>query len=74
MTGSAAGTDGLTPEVGLLKTIVENLERTPIPVDPRAAGFWREQGIELEAGTPRRRASQPPFPSPDNMNGQVLKK
>jgi hypothetical protein len=39
-----------TLEVGLLRTIVGNLERTPIPVDPRAVAFWRAQGIELPPG------------------------
>ena len=34
----------LANEVGLLRTMVRNLERTPMPVDPRAVAFWRAQG------------------------------
>jgi hypothetical protein len=37
----------LAQEVGLLRIIVRNLERTPIPVDPSVAAFWRAQGIEV---------------------------
>jgi hypothetical protein len=40
----------LQHEIGLLRTIVRNLERTPIPVDPRAVAFWRAQGIEVPPG------------------------
>jgi hypothetical protein len=39
--------ESLAREVGLLRTILRNLERTPIPVDPRAVAFWRAQGIEV---------------------------
>ena len=42
----------LPEEVGLLRTIVRNLERTAIPVDPRAVSFWRAQGIEVPPGDP----------------------
>jgi hypothetical protein len=34
-------------EIGLLRTIVRNLERTPVPVDPTVAAYCRAQGIEL---------------------------
>jgi hypothetical protein len=40
----------LAQEVGLLRIIVRNLERTLIPVDPRAVAFWRTQGIEAPPG------------------------
>ena len=40
----------LANEVGLLRTMVRNLERTPMPVDPRAVAFWRAQGIEVPVG------------------------
>ena len=40
----------LAHEVGLLRTIVRNLERTHIPVDPRALALWRAQGIEVPSG------------------------
>jgi len=40
----------LAHEVGLLRTIVRNLERMPIPIDPRALALWRAQGIELTPG------------------------
>jgi hypothetical protein len=36
----------LAHEVGLLRIIVRNLERTLIPVDPRAIALLRAQGIE----------------------------
>src|SRR5258706_2243807 len=39
--------ESLAREVGLLGTFLRNLERTPIPVDPRAVAFWRAQGIEV---------------------------
>lgn len=42
----------LARAVGLLRTIVGNLERTPVPVDPRATAFWRAQGIEVPPGDP----------------------
>lgn len=41
---------GLPQEVGLLRIIVRNLERTVIPVDPKAVAFWRAQGIEAPPG------------------------
>ena len=40
----------LTQEVGLLRILARNLERIPIPVDPRAAAFWRAQGIKAPPG------------------------
>lgn len=43
-------TEPLANEMGLLRTIVRNLERTPIPVDPRAVAFWREQGVAVPSG------------------------
>ena len=42
--------ESLAHEVGLLRTIVRNMERTLIPVDPRALAFWRAQGIEVPSG------------------------
>jgi hypothetical protein len=44
--------EALTSEVGLLRAIVRNLERTVIPVDPRALAFWRDQGIQVPPGEP----------------------
>jgi hypothetical protein len=44
--------ESLPQEVGLLRTIVRYLERTPIPVDPRALAFWLAQGIEVPPGEP----------------------
>ena len=44
--------EALTQEVGLLRTIVRNLERSPIPVDPRVLAFWRAQGLEVPPGDP----------------------
>jgi hypothetical protein len=40
----------LANEIGLLRTIVRNLESTPIPVDPRAVAFWRAQDVEVSPG------------------------
>jgi hypothetical protein len=42
--------EALAQEVGLLRIIARNLERIPIPIDPRAEAFWRAQGIELPPG------------------------
>jgi hypothetical protein len=42
--------EALANEIGLLRTIVRNLERAPIPVDPRAVAFWRAQGVEVPPG------------------------
>lgn len=39
--------EALAQEVRLLQIIARNLERTPIPVDPRAVAFWRAQGVEV---------------------------
>jgi hypothetical protein len=40
--------EALANEIGLLRTVVRNLERTPIPVDPRAVAF--AQGVEMPPG------------------------
>ena len=40
----------LAHEVGLLRTIARNLERTHIPVDPRVLALWRAQGNEVPSG------------------------
>jgi hypothetical protein len=42
-------TEPLANEIGLLRALVRNLERTPLPVDPRAVAFWRAQGVEPPA-------------------------
>jgi len=42
--------EALTQEVGLLRTIVRNLERSPILVDPGILAFWRAQGLEVPPG------------------------
>jgi hypothetical protein len=42
-------TESLANEIGLLRALVRNLERTPIPVDPKAVAFWRAQGVEPPA-------------------------
>jgi hypothetical protein len=42
----------LTHEVGLLRTIARNLERTVIPIDPKVIAFWHAQGLEVPPGGP----------------------
>jgi hypothetical protein len=50
--GNPVMAEALTQEVGLLRAIVRNLERTVIPDDPRALAFWRDQGLEMPPGEP----------------------
>jgi hypothetical protein len=51
----------LSQEVSLLRILAANLERTVIPIDPRVADLWREQGIELPAQAPETRTTiRPP--------------
>jgi hypothetical protein len=37
-------------EIELLRVIVRNLERTPIPVDPSVVAFWHARGFEMPPG------------------------
>ncbi len=52
-------TEPLANEIGLLRTIVRNLERTAIPVDQRAVAFWREQGVEVPSGDAGSKTNHP---------------
>ena len=42
--------EAFASEIGLLRTIVRNLERTPVPVDPTVVAYCRAQGIEMPSG------------------------
>lgn len=42
--------ENLSNELGYLRVLAQNLERTPIPTDPHAVAIWKAQDVEIASG------------------------